>query len=1089
MPRTQPAGPPVRVGRHVRQTDLLARLVSRPARVVAILTPLLFTFASKSAQAANTGAPPAPNEDGSGWVSVALFIIGLGVLGGFVGLFVSVVGGWVKQKLRRRALGPTVARRRTVAPRTEGRTPDPTMLVALVLLAPLGALALVAGPFEALIIFLGALVFIAIAKLLPEAFLGFFIAAGPLQSSTYADAVPVDFVTIALAGLLAAVVFRLTDRRYRRFALPRGVIPFFVLLGLVLAGVLYAPPSAEAVSKALRFETITLIAFLSPLLIIRDRSSLMRTVVVIATTGLAIALLAVPSDRPSSPLVLPGDNNEIVVGLMAGLGLVAIIGMLAPVTRGAWRLVWIAPAGVVAWTVFGAGSRGALVGTVLACTIVIVVMLARPVSRRYAAVLLGLSAVAAPFAWAASSPAAKDKYLSTLQAGASESALDAGGGARSSITSAAVDLFLLNPMGVGTSGYPALTGFEWPHNIILELGAELGVIAIFVFLLLLAAVARAISRSLRAGMHEAIAVMAFLIVTVTLSMSSFDLNGNRVMWVTIGIALASGVIAVGPRTPTPRWAGFAGLIDALRPPLVPPSLVDAAHRRITRPLERRLGTSQTNGGAPEAERERQAIVYRVSSSGETVRELRLLDPPGGPRLSAKPGDDGRDTGGESKSSLAMGGLRAVIFRAASAAFGVALVILTARFMGADGRGLFAIASLVTLLTALPLGPVWSASAIELSHKRVPRQELLGAMVMIALVGGTLFGLAAFAFVPFISLPWWVVVFPAAITPLLLLARYEEGLLQGVGHLGAVLYMNLARAALPVAFMAAPLILGTSDQVAIGLWAASLALLPLIFARTVFRRMGGITWPRNRDLTRRLLRAGGELLIANSALLLNARLAILFLAIFATTAAVGVYSVAIAGAEIIYLASFALFNSTFHTIGSGSPDESLRVTIRAIRHAILLHAVGCLVLIPLLWLALPLIVGPGFEDVWLVVALMSPGLIVGGIFWVLHTYFTVQLANHRLIVQVAIVAISTNVLLGVALVPVIGIWGAAVASSASNIASSILAMRRFGKLTGTPLSRAVPGVAELRDYARLGIDVRERMPGRRQPRPRTGLAPK
>jgi O-antigen ligase len=254
-----------------------------------------------------------------------------------------------------------------------------------------------------------------------------------------------------------------------------------------------------------------------------------------------VALTAREAERSESVLVLPGADSQIQVGLLLGLGLVGIVAYLWPASRGLGRLVWLAPAAVVLPKLLSAGGRSALIGSLLACVLAIAFLLASGRRNRIAALaLVGVLAALLPAAWATSSPAVKERYLVTVLDVRGGAGLDAGGADRSDLAAAAVDVFIGHPLGAGTAGYTALTGYEWPHNIVLELAAELGLPGVAALLALLVATAGALYRTARSPRLrlEVIGASGLIVLPLAMSLSSFDLNGNRVLWFACGLALA-----------------------------------------------------------------------------------------------------------------------------------------------------------------------------------------------------------------------------------------------------------------------------------------------------------------------------------------------------------------------------------------------------------------------------------------------------------------------------------------------------------------------------------------------------------------------
>lgn len=416
--------------------------------------------------------------------------------------------------------------------------------------APALALALVGGagvaavgPARAAAMLVGAVLLVAVARWAPELFLVTLVLSGPIASSDLGASLPIALLPISLLGIAVALAGRLL-RRSALPALPVGVIPFVLIAVMLVLGSLYSPDPAGAVEKATTFQTVSAAAFFAPLLLLDGRTGFRRLCIGLVAVGTFAALAARETGHPSHPLTLPGDTNEITMGLLTGLGLVAIVGYLWPTTPGPWRLVWLPFAAVMAPAFIGAGSRGALAGAAVALLLTLGLQLARPGNRRPAVAILVAAVAVAPVIWAGSPPAAKQKYLSSLQLGQGSDALDAGGGARGEIFSSAVRLFAENPMGVGTNGYPALTGYIWPHNIVLELGAELGIVGVALLAALVVAVARTLARAYAGpSAPEAVGAAGLAALPFTLAFSSYDLNNNRILWIMLGVALAVGAAA------------------------------------------------------------------------------------------------------------------------------------------------------------------------------------------------------------------------------------------------------------------------------------------------------------------------------------------------------------------------------------------------------------------------------------------------------------------------------------------------------------------------------------------------------------------
>jgi O-antigen ligase len=240
-------------------------------------------------------------------------------------------------------------------------------------------------------------------------------------------------------------------------------------------------------------------------------------------------------------LVLPGADNQIQVGLLLGLGFVSIVGYLWPASSGWLRLIWLPAAAFTLMKLVSAGGRSALVGTLLACAVALAYLVRTSGRDRLAALaLVGVLAALLPAAWVTSSPAVKERYLVTIDDLRGGAGLAADGADRAELADAAVTVFADNPLGAGTGSYTALTGYEWPHNLVLEVASELGIIGVAALAGLLVGTALVLRRAASRPeiRREVVGAASLLVLPLTVAFASFDLNGNRILWFTCGLALA-----------------------------------------------------------------------------------------------------------------------------------------------------------------------------------------------------------------------------------------------------------------------------------------------------------------------------------------------------------------------------------------------------------------------------------------------------------------------------------------------------------------------------------------------------------------------
>jgi O-antigen/teichoic acid export membrane protein len=436
------------------------------------------------------------------------------------------------------------------------------------------------------------------------------------------------------------------------------------------------------------------------------------------------------------------------------------------------------------------------------------------------------------------------------------------------------------------------------------------------------------------------------------------------------------------------------------------------------------------------------------------------------RRVAGPGDADEGVAEFEPPSIASGGLEALLFRATELVSLVLMVVVTARLLGPSGRGLYALASLSIGLCQVPFSSVWVANAVELARKRATPRELFGVSMVVALGGGTVTCLVALAISPLLGDRWWVLALPSLVTPFVLLRAYQEGLWTALGHVRAVNVLRLGRASLPFLFITPPLLAGATARTSIVVWELAFVVLAVTAYFRLRAFIGRPRVPRDPPLYRRVVSYGLTLSGFRIVEVLNERNGLIALAVFSTTAAVGVFSIAVAATDVLLLSTEALALSTFRRIGSDAPEDSHALTVRTIRHCILLAAVASVFVTPLAYLTIPWILGPGYGDVPLLLLLLLPNVLCVAAITPLYTFFQVQAEKPVTMFWVTGSALVASVALNIALVPHWGARGAAVAASLGGIVAAVVAFRAFAAGSQTRLRELRPGRQELMDYVAL-----------------------
>jgi O-antigen/teichoic acid export membrane protein len=361
----------------------------------------------------------------------------------------------------------------------------------------------------------------------------------------------------------------------------------------------------------------------------------------------------------------------------------------------------------------------------------------------------------------------------------------------------------------------------------------------------------------------------------------------------------------------------------------------------------------------------------------------------------------------------------------------------------------------------------------LARKRATPRELFGVSIVVALGGGTLTCLVALAISPLLGDRWWVLALPSLITPFVLLRAYQEGIWQALGHVRAVNFLRLGRATLPFLFILPPLLADASVRTTIIIWEVAFVVLALTAYVRLRAFIGSPRFPRDRSIYRRVTKYGLTISGFRIVEVLNERNGLLALAAFSSNAAVGVFSIAVAATEVLLLATQALALSTFKRISSDTREESAALSIRTMRHCIMLAAAASVIVIPAAYVAIPWVLGDGYGDVPLILVLLTPNVLCAAAVTPLYSFFQVQIQKPSSMFRVVAWALVANTALNLVLVPEWGARGAAVAASLAGIVAVVVAFRAFAAESDVRIADLRPRRADLMAYVDLAMSLLRR----------------
>lgn len=364
-----------------------------------------------------------------------------------------------------------------------------------------------------------------------------FVMAGFVKDTGILVDLPVD-LTLAL-GLLTAVVVGL---QIVLVGVPREVHGVVLAFTLLVPPVLWSATTEYGTDKVGRLFTFTFLSVLAPVVLIRDRGDVARFVW--AFTGMSgiVVVTALFDPQLSSAYTGAPITTESVdtIGLGSAAGHVLVVLALGLIWRSVPRLALVGAAGAV-YVLLQSGSRGPLFSAAVAVLAGSLIVRRRPDFRRVLA-FLGLLAVGTVVAYEAA-PLYSQRRIIGFFEGDTSGSVDG----RISLYHDAFQSVLAHPFGIGWGSFEGIAfgSYTYPHDIVLEVLAEAGVVFGGLFLLWL--VYRiALAYRLTTDYLGSV-VFATAVFWCGKALVSGDINDNRVLLYAVGLAVAACGVAASAR--------------------------------------------------------------------------------------------------------------------------------------------------------------------------------------------------------------------------------------------------------------------------------------------------------------------------------------------------------------------------------------------------------------------------------------------------------------------------------------------------------------------------------------------------------------
>ncbi|HKS91008.1 MAG TPA: polysaccharide biosynthesis C-terminal domain-containing protein [Tepidiformaceae bacterium] len=396
-------------------------------------------------------------------------------------------------------------------------------------------------------------------------------------------------------------------------------------------------------------------------------------------------------------------------------------------------------------------------------------------------------------------------------------------------------------------------------------------------------------------------------------------------------------------------------------------------------------------------------------------------------------------------SIAYGSIIAFLFRGMNILIALATVVVTSNSLGVDGRGVFVLgATAVGIVTAVSGGLTAAVAYQVANQRRAPGDVLVNgeliagsvgiAAIVIGIAGGSVFAGEASRVSLAVGAASAAVIVNGVLAGVYLgddsLVRYNMALvgpplLALIGIVG-VIFIGGHRT--PQAALGA---------YAIGQWAATPILLALGGWRMV---VSGFSF--ERALTRRLVTFAVVAGLSSAISYLNYRADTFVVDHFRGQSGVAVYSNAAYIAESLWQFSGSIALAAYARLGALNRSEAAELTTRVMRHTAVVLVVVCTGLFIFANVIVDILFAPEYHAMASAMRILLPGTLLYGMAAAFSGYFVYNRGKPWISAVVAGIGLIVDMILCFALIPSLGVNGAATASAVAYAVAMVGALIVF-----------------------------------------------
>lgn len=382
------------------------------------------------------------------------------------------------------------------------------------------------------------------------------------------------------------------------------------------------------------------------------------------------------------------------------------------------------------------------------------------------------------------------------------------------------------------------------------------------------------------------------------------------------------------------------------------------------------------------------------------------------------------------------------------------VILIARSFGPEGNGIYQMVillpTMIITLINLGIGPatVFYVARKDYHIKTIIKGNLILGLVISAIACLiALFAVLVLGEKIFPDIPRMLLLIIITVIPVLLIQSYMLTIFQGLQDFKVFNMISIIPQAVTLLTVVIALwILGGGVEFVVVAYIVG-NIVALIMSLYYLRNYISLKTIFDKSYVKNVLNYGWKAHLGNILAFLNYRVDMFLINGFLNPGAVGLYSIAVHIAERLWMLSQAVSTVLLPRISELKDDEESRRQITPLisRWVLIITALGSLVLVIIVPYLIPLLFGEEFVGAIVAFQIMLPGIVLGSASRVLSNDIAAR-GRPEINMYLGFVVITVNVIGNLILIPIMGIKGAALATTISYGLNACLKVVVYSKLS-------------------------------------------